>query len=297
MLIIKYRKYFFTLSIILIALSIGAIGYFGLNLGIDFTGGTMIEVAYPDGRPDIVEIREAVAGLDLGAVSVQPTGEDGLILRLRHINEETHREIINTLTLGGEQAVEEVRFSAIGPTIGQELARKGLLALAIAILIIILYVAFAFRGGSETISSWKYGLVAVGALVHDIIIPVGIFAVLGFALGVEMDALFLTALLTIMGLSVNDTIVVFDRVRENLKQQLKIPFSEVVGKSLHETYGRSLITSLTSIFVLLTLLFLGGEVTRFFALALALGFGIGTYSSLFFAAPLLVAWERAGHRK
>jgi preprotein translocase subunit SecF len=176
--------------------------------------------------------------------------------------------------------------------LGAELARKGMMALGLSVLFIIIYIAFAFRAVSRPVSSWKYGLIAIAALIHDVVIPTGVFAILGHFYGVEIDSLFLTALLTIFGLSISDTIVVFDRIRENLKKHRTEPFAETVGKSLEETFVRSLNTSLTVILALLALLLFGGQPTRYFALALTIGMIVGTYSSIFIASPLLVVWGK-----
>lgn len=301
--IINHRRWFFLLSTLLVLGSVVAVATWGLRLGTDFRGGTILEVEYlstapeTSARPETVALREALADLGLESLSIQPAGERGVLIRSGHIDEPTHERVLEAL--GRLGAVTENRFSAIGPSLGRELARKALVAIVLVVLVIILYIALVFRGVNATgagrgVNSWKYGLIAIIALVHDVAIPTGIFAALGHFRGVEVDALFLTALLTILGLSVNDTIVVFDRIRENLRRLGGRPFAEVVGQSLRETLVRSFNTSFVVILALLALLFFGGSTTYYFALALAIGMAVGTYSSIFLAAPLLVTW--AGRR-
>ena len=199
--------------------------------------------------------------------------------------------------IAGPDGVREKRFESIGPTVGVELKRRAGIAIFSALLAIILYIAWAFRKVSRPISSWKYALIAIAALLHDITIPAGIFAFLGYLKGVEVDALFISAILTILGFSVHDTIVVFDRIRENLGKFFNRPFEEIVAKSVSETLARSLNTSLTTLFVLTAVLIFGGETVRYLALALSLGIFFGTYSSICIASPLLIAWERWQQRK
>lgn len=294
MFIVNHRRIFFALAIIMVLASWIVIGYYGLNLGTDFKGGSILELVYTGPRPDISILRQEVGALNLGQASIQPAGERGVLLRLTTINATQKEALLGALSSNGTRPLEEKRFSSIGPVIGQELARRGLIALIVVALLIIAYIAFVFRKVSHStggVSSWKYGAIAVLALVHDVSIPTGIFAVLGHYYGTEIDALFLTALLTILGLSVNDTIVVFDRIRENLQHRISPNFAETVGQSLKETFARSLITSLAVIFVLLAIYFYGGSTTRDFALVMSLGMFFGTYSSIFIAAPLLVTWQ------
>ncbi len=293
MLIVKYRKIFFILTGLIIAAAIFSVSFFGLNFGIDFTGGAITEVSYTSERPTKESLEEHLGGLDIGGFSIRETGENGYILRTQDLTEERRVEVLNTLSLGGEREVIQERFNSIGPTIGSELRNKAFVAIGIVVVAIILFVAFVFRKVSQPVSSWKYGIVAIIALIHDVLIPVGIFAFLGYTVGAEIDILFVMALLAILGYSVNDTIVVFDRVRENLRlnreNNSKEEFELTVGKSLSQTYARSINTSLTTLFVLIALFFIGSEATQDFALVLATGVIAGTYSSIFLATPLLVA--------
>lgn len=296
MFVVKYKNFFFLISLILILGSIWSFWNYGLKLGTDFTGGSILEVNYQANRPTSDEVRAGLEKLELGPVSVQLAGENDVILRLKALTESEHQALLQALPRVAEQAPVEKRFSSIGPTVGQELAKRGLIAIALVTVLIILFIAFAFRQVSRPVSSWKYGIVALIALLHDLIIPAGVFAYLGHAQGIEIDALFLTGLLTILGLSIHDTIVVFDRIRENLKKKVSPHFAEAVGQSLSETFTRSLNTSLTIIFVLIVLYIYGAAATQNFALLMAIGVAVGTYSSIFIASPLLVVWEKFSSR-
>lgn len=295
--VIKYRKIFYTISALTIGLSLVSVIYFGLNLGIDFKGGTIVELEYTGPRPEVEAVREAVSKANLGTVSVQPTGEQGYIFRLKEITEAEKNALYRAATVGSTTAAVEKRSSVVGPALGTELARKGFIAITLVSLLIILFIAFAFRKVSKPVASWKYGLIAIATLIHDLVIPTGVFAWLGATHGTEIDALFLTALLTILGLSVNDTIVVFDRIRENLSKKISPHFEETVGVSLTQTFTRSINTSLTVILVLLALYFFGGSTTKDFALVLSIGMIVGTYSSIFIASPLLVTWNKWSEKK
>lgn len=299
MLVVTYRKIFFILTAIFVIASIASIAFFGLKFGIEFTGGEIIEAQY-EVRPEKAVVESALNTLEpnLGAYSIRAAGESEFILRVRALEETEREEVFATLTgiEGFEGSVE--RFNAVGPTIGTELRNKAWIAIVAVMFAIIFFIAIAFRGVSEPVSSWKYGVIAVVALLHDVLIPTGVFAALGYFLGAEIDVLFVMALLAILGYSVNDTIVVFDRVRENLKENednnKREDFEITVGKSLEQTYVRSINTSLTTLIVLLALFFVGSEVTQDFALVLIAGVLAGTYSSIFLATPLLVMVQKWG---
>lgn len=297
MFIIKHRNLFFTISGLMVLAALASLFTFGLKFGTDFTGGSILEVVYEGPRPEMSLIQSQVAGLTIGNVTLQPTEANGLIARTKTLTNDEKMILERELSFNGQNPVVEKRFSAIGPSLGQELARKGVVAIGLVILLIVIFITFAFWGVSKPVSSWKYGVIAVVALLHDVIIPTGVFAYLGQIRGVEIDALFLTALLTILGLSVNDTIVVFDRIRENLKNKISNSFEETVGLSLEQTFTRSVNTSVTVILVLLALYFFGGSTTRDFALVLTIGMMVGTYSSVFLASPLLVAWNNWSSKK
>lgn len=300
MFIIKYKKIFIGISIALVALSLLSLFIFGLNIGIDFKGGALTEVIYKAERPTQDILDRSLATLNLGSVLLQPTGELGYIVKTRDLNDSEHALLLKTLSQNDKNALTEMSFNSIGPTVGRELTRKAILAIILISFAIICFIAFAFRKVSKPVSSWKYGIIAIVTLLHDVAIPVGLFVMLSHYYGAELDTLFVVATLTILGLSLSDTIVIFDRIRENLRNQTnvnKINFSETVGKSLEQSYVRSICTSLTVILVLLALFFFGPVSTKYFALMLTAGMFFGTYSSIFLASPLLVLVEEWQKKK
>ncbi|OGI85690.1 protein-export membrane protein SecF [Candidatus Nomurabacteria bacterium RIFCSPLOWO2_01_FULL_39_17] len=299
MFIIKNKKIFIGISITLVILSLISLFTFGLKIGIDFKGGALTEVAYKDIRPTQDEIYKSAEALNLGSVLIQPTGDMGYIVKSRDLNEQEHSSLLKILSLNNKSSLDEVSFNSIGPSVGSELTRKAIIAIILVSLAIICFIAFAFRKVSKPVSSWKYGFIAVATLLHDVMIPIGLFVILSHYYGAEVDTLFLVAILTILGLSVSDTIVIFDRIRENLRNQMsnKINFSEIVGKSLEQSLIRSICTSLTVILVLLALFFFGPVSTKYFALMLTTGMFFGTYSSIFLASPLLVWVEEKQAKK
>jgi len=288
MFIIKHRRIFYIISIALAVAGLVSTFYYGLKLSIDFTGGSLMEVEYKEVRPDITILQTNIEELGIGSAMLQPTGDKGLIVRTKDLPEDTHQQLLAKLNLGQKDLLIEKRFDSIGPVIGSELKSKSLMGIAMVAIMIILYIAFAFRKVSQPVSSFYFGLFAVVALIHDLTIPTGIFAALGHFKGVEIDILFVTALLTVLGFSVHDTIVVYDRTRENLRKGIGKTFEETVGISLNQTIVRSITTSLTVLLVLTALFFYGGATTKYFSLALIIGVAFGTYSSIFLASPLLV---------
>jgi len=293
MVVIKHRKIFFILSGLLVFASIVCLALWQLNFGIDFKGGSLAEIEWVDSRPNNQEIQDVLVPLDLGNINIQATGEKGTILRLKDIDEDTHQEILNTLKdKFGD--LEERRFESIGPAIGAELKKKAFWSISLALVAILIFVAWAFRKVSFPIKSYRYGIIAVIALFHDVLIVMGVFSFLGRLGGVEVGVPFVAALLTVLGYSVNDSIVVFDRIRENLLsyKAKDEEFSKTVGRSLKQTITRSINTSLTTLLVLFAIFLFGGVTIKFFALALIIGIALGTYSSIFLASPLLVVWER-----
>lgn len=313
MFIVKHRTFFYVFSAILVIASILAICIWGLDVGIDFKGGTLVELnypasAFPNGRPDQATILSQISSIssvdpNLQA-SVQPTGDTGYIIRLRTVTEPekvalesalgvTSSAVGSTASSTTTGAVQEKEFDSIGPVLGAQAAQASVMAIIFVVLAIVFFIAFAFRKVSQPISSWKYGMVAIIGLIHNVIIPTGIFAILGHFYGYEVDTLFVTAILVVLGFSVHDTIVVFDRVRENLRHApAKKPFEEIVGESISQTFTRSVNTSLTALIALFVLYFVGGESTQHFALNLIIGIAAGTYSSICIGSPLLVTWEK-----
>lgn len=286
--IIKHKKIFLLISAALVLASIIVTVAKGINLSIEFTGGSVTEVSYNE-RPEIEMIKTALSGFDFSA-QIQNFGENNVIIRTRELSEADRGVLLAALEIE-EQVPTLERFNTVGPTIGKELRSKAILALILVMAAIVLFVAFVFRRVSKPISSWKYGLIAVLALLHDVIIPLGIFALFGK----EVSTLFVVGLLSILGLSVNDTIVVFDRIRENLRNgqdEAVENFDATVGTSLRQTIARSLNTSLTLVVVLLALWIVGPVATRDLALVLLIGTILGTYSSIFVASPLLALWNK-----
>ncbi len=294
MIFTKYRKTYYYFSASLVLISIVAVFAMGLLPGVEFVGGSNLEVEYEEERPAMEEIRESLEVVDLREVQVQPLGEKRAIIRTEEADEKTYKEIMSAL-----EGAREVRFEAIGPTIGEELRGKAILAIIISSLLIVLYISISFKEEDGLINSTKYGVVAaVIAFFHDILIILGIFAFLGYFFGAQVTIPIAVALLTTLGYSINDTVVIFDRVRENLqKYKEEKELKEIVDISLNETLGRSLSTSLTTLFVLFALLFLGGTTLFYFVLTLILGIMLGTYSSIFLAAPLVFDWNNLTNKR
>jgi len=305
MFVVRLRKLFYVLSAILIVVSVAAMIVYGFNVGIDFKGGAISKVSYPNGRPDQALVKAEVDKLGqsiaLGGYVLQPAGTSAFDIRTRDLTPVEKESLDKALGLNGTVEIKQDSYNSIGPSIGAELRSKALKAIALVIVCIVLFITYAFRKVSEPVASWKYGLATVVALIHDVIIPTGIFIIFIHFRGGEIDTLFVSAILAILGFSVHDTIVVFDRVRENLRlnreERSKEQFPETVGKSLSQTFGRSINTSLTIFLVLLALFFLGGSTTKDFAFVLILGIVTGTYSSIFVASPLLVTLFKIQEKK
>lgn len=345
--IVQRRKIWFGFSLVLILASVFVLATWNLKLGIDFTGGTLMEFSFKEKTLNSEEIKESLKDFDLGEISVQFSGEKNVLLRFKDVSEDTHQEIITILNskiagdnlnisseagleeivlesdnekntileeagnesdneevlventevntpvlVSTENNIEEKRFDSIGPVVGNELKSTAVIAIIIALIAIILYIGWAFRRVSRPVSSFKYGIIATITLFHDIIITLGVFSVLGYLYNVEVGISFIAALLAILGYSVNDTIVVFDRTRENLIKFGNDDFEKVVNKSVNETLIRSLNTSFTTLLVLATLYLFGGASIKYFIVALLVGISVGTYSSIFIASPLLVTWQK-----
>ena len=294
--ITKFRKLYFTFSGIFIIASIFALALWGLRLGIDFKGGSLLFGEFGQKSPSREEISTALESLDLGELIIQSSGERGVILRFKEIDETKHQQLLAELNkIGGD--FQEKSFESIGPSIGRELSANAFKAIALVLVLIVGYIALAFRKVSYPLASWKYGVAALIALFHDVIIPLGLFAVLGRFYNIEISSGFIAAILTVLGYSVHDSIIVFDRIRENLIKHQGRSFDETVDKSVNQTFTRSLNTSLTVILVLLAIYFLGGESMKYIALVLMVGIGVGTYSSIFIGSTLLVSWNKFAMQK
>jgi len=287
---IKYSNIYFILSGTLILFSIVFLFVFGLKLGIDFTGGSIMEIEFEKERPKITELRSDIKkSIKNSDFTLQESGSKGIILRKNTISEKDHKKIVEAF--GGKEKIVEKRFEAIGPIIGSELKKDTIFSLFFGFIFITFYVAIVFRRVSRPVPSWQYGIAALVALFHDILITCGIFAVFGHFWGMEVNVPFAAALLTILGYSINDSIVVFDRCRENLIRSKK-EFNEILNNSLKQILARSLFTSITTLIVLFALYFFGGETISAFILTMIIGIILGTYSSIFVATPLLYKFAR-----
>jgi preprotein translocase subunit SecF len=324
--ILKYKNVFLVVAAVMVLASLVVIFKNGFKKSIDFTGGAKVVfsvegqkyLGYPDestiapkdlwkfrqdkffGRnktefiapsPDMSQIKNSlVVGLNMkeDEVNLKQIGTSTYSLLTRDLKEEDYQKLQNALKVNASTSVDIKEFAMTGPSISSEIVSKSVVGFLLVSLAIILFIWFSFRGASHPVVSWKYGLIAIAALIHDVTIPAGVMSYLGATSGVEIDALFVVALLTILGISVSDTIVIFDRIRENLKSHKGMSFEEVVGKSLDQSLVRSLATSVSVILVLLALVFFGPESTKYFALTLTIGMFVGTYSSIFVASPLLV---------
>lgn len=289
--IVGLRRLWFTLSGALLLLSVLCIAVFGLNFGIDFTGGSLLELQVKGTRPAVEDVRSALGEAGFSNATIQETGAEQLLIRTEHLDESMHQQLLTALeTRFGE--VDERRFDSFGPSVGVELRNRALIGVAVTLLLIGLYVAFVFRKVSEPIASWKYGVLTLVTAFHDVLVPLGVFAIAGKFFGWQVDSAFVAAILTILGYSINDTIVVFDRTRENLAHDSGQEFEAVVEHSVKQTLSRSMITGVSSLIALVAISIWGGESTRPFAVALIVGILVGTYSSIFVASPLLVTWEK-----
>lgn len=295
--IIKRKNLYFLISLIVIVPGIISLALFGLKLSIEFTGGSRMTLTFPKTPTDktVQSVRNAFATEKVEVVSTQMSGKD-LVIRAAPLNEKQGAKISDQIhTLAGDFKQES--FESIGPVIGSETTTHAFYSVLLASALIVLYIGISFRKVPKPASSWRFGVCAIIALLHDVLVLIGIFSLLGYFLGVEVDSLFITALLTVIGFSVHDTIVVFDRIRENLLRVSGVPFATIVNNSILQTIVRSLNTSLTAMLVLLTLLIFGGASVHWFVVALLIGIASGTYSSIFNASPLLVVWHEWDQRR
>lgn len=293
--LLNYYKFFFYLSGVVTIVAIIALSVYGLKLGVDFKGGSATELSFTD-PVETKKVAEAVQTSGVSGAQILTTDKNGIIIKTGVIENEQKEKMLEVIKLDvGE--FKEVRSDSIGPVIGNELKRHAGYQLILVSLGIILYIAYAFRKIARPITSWQFGIAAIIALLHDLLVVLGVFAILGKFGGVEIDSLFVTAMLTVLGFSVHDTIIVFDRIRENLKVYAGQSLEFIVNHSISQTIVRSLNTSLTVLFVLLAMLLFGGESIRFFVLALFVGIIAGTYSSIFVASPILVYWQRRRMKK
>jgi preprotein translocase subunit SecF len=289
--IVGKRNWYFTFSLLIIIPGVISLFLWGLNLSIDFTGGSEMTFTYPQKVNEqlVSNVRKSFEQEKIQIISLQKTTNQ-VIVRTKAMDSAQDDKVLQDLQTNTGK-VKQDQFETIGPVIGGEITVNALYAIVVASLLIVLYIAWAFRGVRKPMSSWRFGVCAIIALLHDALVVLGIFSLLGHFFGVEVDSLFVTALLTVIGFSVHDTIVVFDRIRENLRRNITATFPQVVNDSILQTFVRSLNTSLTAMLVLFTLLVFGGASIRWFVVAMLIGIASGTYSSIFNASQLLVVWQ------
>jgi preprotein translocase subunit SecF len=295
--IIKHKNWYFALSLLVIVPGIIAMCLWGLNLSVDFTGGSMLTLSFNNtiGNSQVQGIENVLTAMKLKVSSVERSGKLAYV-RTSPITQDQNNKFVSNLSKEFKD-VKEQESEIIGPVIGQETTWNAFNAVGIASILIILYITWSFREVPKPASSFRFGVCAIIALIHDVLVVVGIFAILGHFFNVEADSLFVTAILTVIGFSVHDTIVVFDRIRENLRKMGGADFPKTVNDSIIQTIDRSLNTSLTVFLVLVALLLFGGESIRWFVVALLIGIISGTYSSIFNASPLLVLWHELSEKK
>ncbi len=294
--IVGKRYIFFGLSLLVIIPGLIVLLMGGLKLGIDFTGGSLLEIRFDSGTaPQPAAVVALYTSMNYPDTQVQSSGADGLIIRSKDMSEAEKTSLVNAMTqkFGGGKSITTNQFESVGPSVGKEVTQQAGIAVAAAAVAIMLYITFAFRGVEH---AFRYGVSAIIAMFHDILVVVGVEAMLGMFLGWEADALFLTALLTVIGFSVHDTIVVFDRIRENAGIYRRIPYETLVNHSIVQTLDRSINTQLTVMITLLAMVLLGGTTIRHFVMILLIGVFSGTYSSIFNAASILVVWENKDWR-
>lgn len=301
---VEKKNISFVVSGVLFLASLILLFTIGLKPNIEFTGGSLMELSFQEARPSVSEMQDALKPLNLGELVVQPVNDDGHIIKTRFISEEEHQQLLSTVREAfgdagqeqGARGVIEKRVETIGPAVSSYLKSRSFKAAALVILAIIAFIAYSFRKVSKPVASWKFGIAAVIALVHDVSVAMGAFVLLGHFFGVEVGISFVVAILTVLGYSVNDTIVIYDRIREKLVKRGVDHFEETIDLAINESLTRSIITSFVTLVVLFSLFFFGGESIKYFSLALIFGVFFGTYSSIFLAAPLLTVFERSGRK-
>ncbi len=297
---IRYSKVWLGIAAITTLISVAMLVTWGLKPGIDFTGGSLVEISFSQTRPEVGPVEQSFEELGVKEHVVQKTGDKGLIIRTIFLTEEKHQQLLSLLRKKfqtKENLVKEDRFETIGAAVSSQLRRRSTGAIILVSLSIIAYLAFTFRQISRPIASWQYGVIAIVTLLYVVVIVSGVFAALGHFKGVEVDVAYVVAILTVLGYSVNDSIVVYDRIRENLLKKYIPDFGELVNRGLNETLARSINTVFAVLLPLFALYFFGGSTIHYFALALLLGMAISTLASIFLASPLLVVMERWQNKK
>ena len=286
---LKFTKIYYIFSSLLLVIALFSIFYFGLNLGIDFLGGSILEVEF-ENRPENSVLQEKLSSFDLGEYTIQPVGGKGIILKMKEISYDVHQGVVSKLS--EISPAKELGFEDVGPVISRELRGKTIILVAVSLLGLLLYIMISFRKVSRPVSGFILGIVSIITLGFDVLITVGFFAIIGKFYNVQFNIPIITALLTIIGYTINDKVIIFDRVRENIIRRSSDDFKELVNKSINETLFRSLSTGFCTLLVLASLVIFGGETLKYFSLALIVGIIAGTYSSLFIASPLLVSWYK-----
>lgn len=286
---LKFTKIYYIFSSLLLVIALFSIFYFGLNLGIDFLGGSILEIEF-ENRPESSVLQEKLSSFDLGEYTIQPVGGKGIILKMKEISYDVHQGVVSKLS--EISPAKELGFEDVGPVISRELRGKTVILVAVSLLGLLLYIMISFRKVSRPVSGFVLGIVSIITLGFDVLITVGFFAIMGKFYNVQFNIPIITALLTIIGYTINDKVIIFDRVRENIIRRSSDDFKELVNKSINETLFRSLSTGFCTLLVLASLVIFGGETLKYFSLALIVGIIAGTYSSLFIASPLLVSWYK-----
>ncbi len=284
---LKLTKVYYIFSLILVVGALFSIFSYGFKFGIDFSGGSILELEF-ENRPDNPKIQEKLNDLNLGEIIIQPVADKGVMIKMKEINETTHQQIISKL--GEISPAIEVTFENIGPVVGKELREKTMILIIVSLVALLIYISISFRNVSGLISGWQYGIVSLIALTFDVLITIGLLCFLGKFFDVQFNIPIITALLTILGYTINDKVIVFDRIRENIFKRRIDNFKEIVDKSLNETLIRSLSTGTCTLLVLVFIFLFGGDTLKYFSLTLIAGIIVGTYSSLFLASPFLVSW-------
>jgi preprotein translocase subunit SecF len=294
---IKYSNIYFVIGILITVLSVVSICMNGINLGIDFEGGSSIKVEYKGERPSIDTVKQAISSMEgMNAAQIQPVGEKEMVLKIgkNDVNSDTYEKVLTEIKKTGEIVDGSSSMETISPLIGKEMKDKTVLVVVLALVAMLVYIFFAFKSVSYPISSFEYGLSSTLMLFHDVIIPLGVLALLGKLWGAQLTIPVVTALLTIVGYCINNTVVVFDRIRENINKTSNLSYEEIVNKSLNETFSRCVNTSLTVLFALIALyyFFANEESLKYFTIVMGIGVTVGIYSSVFLAGPVLVWWQK-----
>mgnify|MGYP001766130813 CR=1 FL=1 len=292
---IKYKNIFFGITLLILVLSVAALAAYGLKPGIEFTGGSVLEIEYQTSRPENSAIQEKIASLGLKEATIYASGDKAVIIRTHDLEPQKHSDLLKAIEETGTST--EKSFEAIGPTVGKELTDKMAVLVLISLAAMLVYIAVAFRNVPGPVSSWQYGIASFLILTHDVLVPLGIFAVLGKFQGVQITIPIITALLTVVGYAINNVIVVYDRVSENLQRDHKADFAEICNRAINQTLSRQINTSVATLLPVFAVYFWAGTSLKYFALALILGIATGTYSSVFLAAQSLVFWQQRSPRK